>query len=133
MKYQETKRWVNSAGKGVSEGLLTIGDESFKCISGGGGKGPLPSGKYLVKKAYFLPSDFPNKEAYSKNGYSFFTPLVPQFNTDRTQLGIHPDGNVPGTLGCIGLTEKIAKAWELLSAIPKEGTMLDVTMLKKEA
>jgi hypothetical protein len=34
-------------------------------------------------------------------GFSFL--LHPQFPTNRTALEIHPDGNVYGTKGCIGL------------------------------
>jgi hypothetical protein len=34
------------------------------------------------------------------NGWSL--DLDPKFKTDRDLLRIHPDGNVPGTEGCIG-------------------------------
>lgn len=38
-------------------------------------------------------------------GRGFFLPIEPLFSSfpKRTSLGIHPDGNVPGTQGCIGL------------------------------
>jgi hypothetical protein len=32
-------------------------------------------------------------------------PIKPLFDTNRTGLGIHPDGNVPCTAGCIGATD----------------------------
>jgi len=35
------------------------------------------------------------------NGFSLN--LEPNFETDRTDLRIHPDGNAPGTAGCIGV------------------------------
>ncbi len=37
------------------------------------------------------------------NGVGFSIDLRPGFRTSRTAIQIHPDGNVPGTLGCIGL------------------------------
>lgn len=36
------------------------------------------------------------------DGSGWSLDLDPTFNTDRTLLRIHPDGNVPGTEGCIG-------------------------------
>ena len=45
----------------------------------------------------------------------FFLPIYPKFNTNRGKvggrLGIHPDGNKPGTLGCIGITEENTKSF----------------------
>ena len=35
---------------------------------------------------------------------SWFIPLEPQFPIARAGLGLHPDGNVPGTQGCVGIT-----------------------------
>jgi len=34
---------------------------------------------------------------------------MPGYASGRTSLGIHPDGNVPGTLGCIGIREEDTK------------------------
>lgn len=39
----------------------------------------------------------------NKNGVGFSFYLDPQFSTRRSHLRIHPDGNKPGTLGCVGL------------------------------
>jgi hypothetical protein len=48
-----------------------------------------------------------------KSGFGFFVPIYPQFQTNRGKvggrLGIHPDGNKPGTLGCIGITDSNTK------------------------
>lgn len=67
--------------------------------SGPWGKGALPKGLYGVGAhrdnrtgSYACP----NSAGYSVN-------LDPQFSTPRTDLRIHPDGGVPGTLGCIGV------------------------------
>ena len=43
----------------------------------------------------------------------FFVPIKADFETDRGDLGIHPDGNVYGTQGCIGLVGNDAvKFWK---------------------
>ncbi|GBR74053.1 hypothetical protein NO1_1288 [Candidatus Termititenax aidoneus] len=76
------------------------GELDFICeaISGGGGKGALPSGEYLAKD--FNLTDDP---AMSRYGIGFFIQLEPQFETDRTDLLIHLDGGKLGGLGCICL------------------------------
>ena len=43
-------------------------------------------------------------------GYS--SVLTPLFKTDRTLLRIHPDGNIPGTRGCIGVQCKDARRFK---------------------
>ena len=63
-----------------------------------GNKGFAPKGQYKAISYRNEPG-----EAYSLFGIGFFVHIVPQFETDRTELGIHFDGSVPGTLGCIGL------------------------------
>jgi hypothetical protein len=37
-------------------------------------------------------------------GNCWFARLTPNFQTGRTGLGIHPDGGVEGTSGCVGAT-----------------------------
>lgn len=39
----------------------------------------------------------------NKDGVGFSFNLNPQFDTGRTELRIHPDGNSEGTKGCIGM------------------------------
>lgn len=50
-----------------------------------------------------------------KTGRGFFAPIYPKFKTNRGKsggrLGIHPDGNKPGTLGCIGITDSNTKSF----------------------
>lgn len=45
----------------------------------------------------------------------FFVPIYPRFQTNRGKtggrLGIHPDGNKSGTLGCIGITDANAQSF----------------------
>ena len=61
----------------------------------------LPEGKYKVSR----PKDRDDNKGMickdEKIGYS--ANLDPLFNTKRTLFRIHPDGNVPGTAGCIGV------------------------------
>ena len=75
---------------------------SVNAISGPFGNGAAPNGDYTVN----------NPEPRTASGYvrdkvGFKFDLNPQFDTKRTELQIHPDGNGPGTtvgtLGCIGL------------------------------
>lgn len=71
-------------------------------ISGPWGKGALPFGKYSLK--WVQPKI---EEAFKLCGFGWFGYLEPQFDTDRSELGIHPDGGeYIGTLGCVGLKFK---------------------------
>ena len=45
-------------------------------------------------------------EAYTGKEFAWVARLNPQFETDRTGLLIHPDGNKEGTRGCIGISKK---------------------------
>ena len=127
--YEETKKWKNNKGVTVSEGITYLNGDKFKSISGGGGKGSFPQGMYLIMPVQYLGKDFLNVAAYSKEGLSFFAPLVPNFKTDRTQLGVHPDGGAWGTLGCCGLSEKIQQAYHILETIPSTGVPFEVKLL----
>ncbi|MGD1320755.1 hypothetical protein [uncultured Chryseobacterium sp.] len=40
----------------------------------------------------------------NRDGIGFSYNLNPQFDTGRSLLRIHPDGNNEGTLGCIGMS-----------------------------
>ena len=68
-------------------------------VSGPWGKGKLPEGTYNGNN---LRKRKDNKAMICPNGSGWSLDLNPTFNTDRTLLRIHPDGNVPGTEGCIG-------------------------------
>ena len=81
----------------IFEGNHLLIKEYF--ISGPWGKGHAPVGKYLVTRIQ-LKLD----EAFKRCGFGWNTDMIPQFETDRTMLGLHPDGgNWVGTQGCIGL------------------------------
>ncbi len=84
------------------EGLLkmTRYGLAWEAVSGPHGNGPLPTGRYEC--ANLRPR---TNSAMVRDGVGFSVDLNPLFPTNRTLLRIHPDGNVPGTLGCIGITD----------------------------
>lgn len=69
-------------------------------------KGPIPGGDYRLHK---FGSDENGKGFASGykdlEGRAYYIGLTPIGHNafDRKSLEIHPDGNVPGTLGCIGI------------------------------
>lgn len=87
---------------------------SWSAISGPFGAGALPPGLYDIARreitGYTNKVDTPYRD---KTGLGFFVPIYPKFDTNRGKsggrLGIHPDGNVPGTLGCIGISDSNSK------------------------
>jgi len=89
---------------------------TWSAISGPYGAGALPPGLYDIARReitqYTNKVDVPYRD---KSGMGFFVPIYPKFKTTRGKsggrLGIHPDGNKPGTLGCIGITEANTKSF----------------------
>ena len=84
----------------------------YRAITGPHGKGALPVGQYEVGTRHAvvgssLSSSF--EDTVSKNRW--FIPIKPQFFTHRDGFGIHPDGNIEGTKGCIGLTSSYANSF----------------------
>ena len=83
---------------------LILDGEEYQSISGPYGNGALPPGEYhtsttLAPNAgHYFPSGF-----VGPDGFAFGIKLIPQFPTSRGGLWVHPDGNVIGTLGCIGV------------------------------
>ncbi len=113
-----------------SQNILRWGEVTYRAVSGGYGD-PLPDGSYdirirnvVVRKS--LEAGFHDP----LSGNAWFIPLSPKFATTRSGFGIHPDGNKPGTKGCVGLkgesSEKFWKKWNntLMSARP---LVLEVT------
>ena len=99
-------------------GKLKWGDKEYDIITGGYGKGAIADGIYKIER-YKVAAG--NKDTMASgyinpiNGRGWFLPLTPQFTTVRHGLGIHPDGNLVGTLGCVGLqgadTKKFWDRW----------------------
>ena len=95
----------------TSTNTLTWGTTRYKAMSGGFGKGVLPKGGYAVKTRNVVEG--PSlASGFRLNGTAFFIPIEHDSDTTRGGLGIHPDGNTQGTLGCIGLQSgDAAKFW----------------------
>lgn len=81
-----------------AHGVMYFRSKECKFISGRWGKGQAPTGEYEAK---LYKSE--TRDAFVQFGVGFQVPIQPLFKTDRTFLAIHPDGNIEGTLGCIGL------------------------------
>ncbi|WP_461533108.1 hypothetical protein [Sinomicrobium sp.] len=78
--------------------------DSYSGVAGGFGNGAPENGSYTVGNYQDRsPSGWYNK-GMNRDGVGFSYNLDPQFNTGRSLLRIHPDGNNEGTLGCIGLS-----------------------------
>jgi hypothetical protein len=76
---------------------------SWSAVSGGWGD-PLPSGTYTVERRKVTGYTKSIGVGFQdKTGKGYFVPLTPHFSSTRTGIGIHPDGNLPGTKGCIGI------------------------------
>ena len=87
----------------------------YRAISG---SGALPNGDYDVAVRRVVDKGL--GKTYTAGGASFYIPLVPKFETHRSRFGIHPDGNVQGTLGCVGIVEDDALAfWNHWMRIPR--------------
>lgn len=110
-------------------GTLTWTEKGLQsgAISGPYGRQELPDGLYHIMRNDLL--DKPNGSPYCDSLQScWFQLITPQFSTDRTELGIHPDGNQIGTLGCIGLIDSNTRPWhEAFKAISNGShTILEV-------
>ncbi len=79
--------------------------DTYDGVAGGFGNGSPENGDYTV-------DTYRNREAgngdynrgMNRDGVGFSFNLDPTFDTGRSLLRIHPDGNNEGTLGCIGLS-----------------------------
>lgn len=74
--------------------------QDYPAVSGPHGRGRLPKGSYTgsnLRRRTTPAMTCPGDRGWSLN-------LDPNFETERDLLRIHPDGNVPGTEGCIGIS-----------------------------
>ena len=110
-------------------GTLTWGATHFKAISGPYGNGALPLGKYDIQVRKVVDGGLSHRYQDKVTGNSWFIPIKPLFSTTRDGFGIHPDGNVTGTKGCVGLTPTDANSfWTRWTrgALPSRPTKLNV-------
>ncbi len=96
----------------ASQTATVYDDDGVSQISAPASSGPwingtLPPGTYTLPNApSVVPPSHPHQASYcDDSGNCWWQPISPTFPTDRTGLGIHPDGNVEGTAGCIGLSD----------------------------
>lgn len=89
----ETLYWIDNDQYGTQTLRGYIQGES-----GPHGNGALPNGDYHGHNYRSRTN-----AAMTRDGVGWSIDLDPQFETTRTYLEIHPDGNVAGTQGCIGL------------------------------
>jgi RHS repeat-associated protein len=87
-----TVYWLNNDG--------TV-DETFSARSGPFGNGHLEPGDYVASN---LRDTKQNGMVCPAQPTGWKADLDPQFQTNRTDLRIHPDGPPPGTQGCIGIS-----------------------------
>ena len=123
LEFVKTKCMTGVRPNGKKIGLLAIGElkldgVSYEAISGPWQKGVLPNETYTVKKYNVVASS--DEAGYkSSTGKGWFIPLKQPANVKRSGFGIHPDGNVEGTAGCIGLVGDAAdefwSVWQKLS------------------
>ena len=97
-----------------SAGLLRFPryNVGWRAVSGPWGAGPLPLGLYTC-------DNFRDRTevAMTRENVGFSVDLTPHFKTHRTLLRIHPDGNKPGTLGCIGITNDVRECRDALKRL----------------
>ncbi|MPT35489.1 MAG: hypothetical protein E2604_10470 [Flavobacterium sp.] len=75
---------------------------TYKAVAGGFGNGAPENGDYTISNYLDRgPKGLYNK-GMNRDGIGFSYNLDPLFDTGRTLLRFHPDGNKEGTLGCIG-------------------------------
>lgn len=94
----------------MRSGLPGVTDPSVE------GAGPTPPGiHHITQPSVTVPSDYKNGAFCDSSGNCWWIPYIPQFPTPNNRClpspegtgrcGMHPDGNVPGTQGCTGLTD----------------------------
>jgi len=94
-------------------------------VSGPFGQGTLPMGLYRAPRGTL--SDRTGQPPYcDSTNNCWFQYIEPQFSTPRTDLGVHPDGNVTGTEGCIGLLDADTAPWRQAFAGLTEDQPLEV-------
>jgi len=74
----------------------------YPALSGPHGKGSIEKGEYDVVSCYQLDKVTKNNP-YKRDAFPWMAGLKPLFETERNNLAIHPEGNIHGTLGCIGI------------------------------
>ena len=97
--------------------LTRIGGGSWAARSGSSNFKSAPKGIYEIGRLIDLAFCKQNIAYCDESKQCWFCPVEPAFDTHRNGLGIHPDGNLPGTQGCIGISIKYKDTEELRKAL----------------
>ena len=93
----------------------------WHAVSGPHGNGTLPFGSYSLGETMRdkNPNNPKHKAFCDPVSNCWSKPIIPDFETQRDNFAMHPDGNIPGTLGCIGLTDHDTKeVYNILKQYP---------------
>lgn len=117
---------ANMTYKHGSRTLSWAGIGRWDAVSGP--RNRLPNGIYKVSRREVTPYTNQIGTAFQgPNGKGFFIPIYPQFSTNRGKtggrLGIHPDGGVPGTAGCIGIRSSAKSFHDALAKAASDATL----------
>ncbi len=105
---------------------------TWKARSGPHGLNHLPAGLYEVARDEITPYTEQIDPGFrDKSGKGFFVPLYPKFKESRDGFGVHPDGNDPGTEGCIGISKNAKKFHDEMAKIAP-GKSLTLRVRKRE-
>jgi hypothetical protein len=104
---------------------------TWSAVSGPWHKGALENGMYKVERRHVTPLSSNMRKGFidKKSGKGYFVPITAYVDKGREGLGIHPDGNVPGTDGCIGIKNH---ALSFYKAIASTAPSADITLLVTE-
>ena len=118
-------------------GKLKWSVDEYEVVTGGYGKGAIPDGLYDIEVYNAVEGDKTSMKTGFINpatGRGWFLPLSPKFSTTRHGFGIHPDGNLPGTKGCVGIQDKdIKRFWDKWTRTPlkmRPTSLLVMTQIK---
>jgi hypothetical protein len=99
---------------------------TYSADSGPHGVGCIPNGNYTASAI-----DATSQNGMVRNDVGFKVTLSDNTSKCRDDLRIHPDGNKPGTKGCIGLTEtkeNLKDFQSKMGAFLKDGTKINVNV-----
>ena len=104
------------------DGYFIIPSQNFACraCSGSARLAPLPAGAYLATNLRKRTD-----VAMVRDGVGFSVDLSdkydPALKRRRSLLRIHPDGNAPGTQGCVGILDRVKECCDALERAMEGG------------
>lgn len=97
--------------------LVSPDGRSWRAVSGPHGYGRIPRGRYQIGEAKEVNPAENNGGYTDADGFAWWCPLTGHSYGTHFTMGIHPDGNVPGTHGCVGIKETTSRnAFEALKS-----------------